>query len=244
MKKKIRKIIGIAIILLLVIAVGISKGRDIYENSHVKFADENMGKVICEMTRRKEITPENVTHKDLKRIKKLEIGFAGYYETIKDIKYCTELEDLAVNWGIGEYDPAFAINQGKVDRKLTKDEVEEVQKELGEILQRLSNLKMLWISDFGGFNWTSLDFLKNCDQIEELQISSCNVKDYSALQGCTSLTHLSISDSEISKARDIIGLEHLEFITFFDTPLAENPEEIKKLQEAYPDAEIRWERKE
>ena len=244
MKNKIRKIVGIAIILLIVIAVGISKGREIYDNSHVRFADDNMGKVICGSMRRGNVTPENVTHRDLKEVKRIEMGFIGYYETLKDIKRCTELEFLTINCGIGDDDPAFKINQGKANKGLTKDEIEDKQKEMGKILPRLSNLKELWLADKGEIEWTSLEFLKKCDQIEELHIIRCTVKDYSALQGCTSLTHLSIHDSEISRAEDIIGLENLKFITFYDTPLAENPEEIKKLQEAYPDAEIRWERKE
>lgn len=242
--EKFKKILKLILIILLVIAMVIPVGRRIYDNIHVKFSDDNMGEVICGSMRGGEVTPENVTRKDLKELKRLEIGFVGYYETLKDIRYCTEIEDLAVNWGVGDYDPAFAINHGKANRKLTKDEVNEVQEELGKILPRLSDLKILWISDFGGVEWTSLEFLENCNQIEELQISRCKVKDYSVLQTCTALTHLSIDNSKISKAEDIIGIERLEFITLFDTPLAKNSEEIKKLQKAYPDAEIRWEREE
>ena len=244
MKKKVRKIIDIIMLVLTITTVGILVGKYIYENSHIKFADEMMGEVLCNTIRGNCITTENVTRKDLKEISNLEIGFSGYYNTLKDIRYCTGLEDLSINWKPGEYDPAFAINQGKAEGKLSEKGMEEVQKELGIILPRLSKLKILWLSDFGGEKWTSLKFLENCDQIEELRLSRFRVKDYSALQGCTSLTRLSISDSEISKAEDIIGLENLKFITFYDTPLAEKPEEIKKLQEAYPDAEIRWERKE
>ncbi len=47
-----------------------------------------------------------------------------------------------------------------------------------------------------------------------------------------------ITCSDISKAEDIIGLENLESIMILNTPLAENPEEVKKLQEAYPEADI------
>ena len=244
MKNKIRKIIRIAIILLIVIAVGISKGREIYDNSHVRFADETMGKVICKSIRGNTVTPESVTRKGLKGIKRLEIGFVSYYKTLRDIKYCTGVEKLTINLKMSSYDPAFTINQGEVDRKLSEDEIEKVQKELEIILPKLSNLKELWLSDMGGCNWTSLDFLKNCNQIEKIYVSCTSIKDYSGLQGCTSLKVIDLEGTQISRAEDIIGLEHLEFIVLFDTPLAEKPEEIKKLQEAYPDAEIRWERRE
>lgn len=246
MKNKIRKIIGIAIILLIVIAVGISKGREIYDNSHVRFADETMGEVICKSIRGTTVRSEELTHRELRIVKQLDIGFSGYYKTLKDIKYCTEVRELIINWGwgIGKYDPAYAINQGKANKELSKEEIEETQKELGKILPRLSNLKILYLGDKWGSNWTSLDFLKKCDQIEEIDVSCTSIKDYSGLQGCTSLKVINLEGTQISRAEDIIGLEHLEFIIFYDTPLAENPEEIKKLQEAYPDAEIRWERKE
>ena len=244
MKNKIRKIIGIAIILLIVIAVGISKGREIYDNSHVRFADETMGEVICKSIWGPTVTPEEVTHKELKMVKELNIGFSGYYKTLKDIKYCTEVRELLVNWGMLDYDPAYAINEGKANKELSKEKIEETQKELGKILPRLSNLKILYLGDKWGSNWTSLEFLKKCDQIEELYLCGCRGTDYSVLKKCTSLKTLSLDEYQISRAEDIIGLENLEFIVLFDTPLAENPEEIKKLQEAYPDAEIRWERKE
>lgn len=242
MRKKVRKIIDIAIILLLGIAVVIAVGKHIYENGHVKFADETMGQVICQNVHKKNVTPENVIRKDLKEIKWLKIGFCGYYETLKDLRYCTEVEKLVVNWRPASKEPAFAINQGKANRVLSKDEIEERQKELGIVLPRLSNLKILRISDFGGVEWTSLEFLENCDQIEELNLSCSSINDCSALQGCISLKKIYLEGTQIFKAEQLKGLKNIESIDLYETPIADNPEELKKLQEMYPDADIYYER--
>ena len=37
-----------------------------------------------------------------------------------------------------------------------------------------------------------------------------------------------------------MGLENLEWIGIRNTPLANNPEELKKLKEAYPDAVYKY----
>lgn len=45
--EKFKKILKLILIILLVIAMVIPVGRRIYDNSHVKFSDDNMGEVIC-----------------------------------------------------------------------------------------------------------------------------------------------------------------------------------------------------
>lgn len=242
MKKKIRKIIDIMMLGLIITAVGISAGKHFYNNSHVRFADEAMGMVICETVRGNHVTPENVTRKELKKILRLEAGFSGYYKTLKDIRYCTNLKYLSINWRLGDCDPAFAINQGEVDRELSKDEIEEVQEELGIILPRLSNLKILWLSNMGGCNWTSVEFLKNCDQLEEVYLYNSDANDYSALQTCTSLKHIYLKGTQIFYAEELKGMKNIESIDVYGTPLAQNSEEVNKLQEMYPDASIYYER--
>lgn len=237
MKKKI----GYGIIIIIIVyTIIIPIGRRIHENSHVKFADENMGKVISGYVKGVNITPENVTYKDLKTVKGIDVGFSVYYETITDIKYCTELKELIINLGVRENMPAWYINEGKVDREPTKEEIEKLQKELGKILPKLPNLRVVYLADKGGCTWTSAEFLRDCDQIEEINLHGSSATDYSVLKTCTSLKNLSLERSQISKAEDIIGLSNLEYIGIDDTPLAENEEEVKKLQEAYPDALIDW----
>ena len=44
MKRKIRVVI---FVLIIVIAIGIPIGKNIHDNSNVKFADETMGQILC-----------------------------------------------------------------------------------------------------------------------------------------------------------------------------------------------------
>ena len=241
MKKKV--IITIVIVVLVLSGIigkyAFEKAQQAHDNSVVEFKDETMGQVLCNSCHwSDEITLKNVTYKDLKGIKELKIGYVGYYDTLVDLQYCTRLDDLYINGGIGEHDGAYFINQGEVNRKVSEKDVENIQQELGEVLPKLKELTQLEISSEGKVKWTSIDFLKDCDNIEEFWINNCKGVDYSVLKTCTSLKEIQITCSDISKAEDIIGLENLESIMVLNTPLAENPEEVKKLQEAYPDAEI------
>ena len=59
--KRIILAVGVLCLLLVV-------GYFIRQNSHVRFKDENMGRVICNTIGRG-VTPENVRYKDLKRCK-------------------------------------------------------------------------------------------------------------------------------------------------------------------------------
>ena len=241
MKKKV-----IITIVIVVLALGgiigkyaFEKAQEAHDNSVVEFKDETMGQALCNSCHwSDEITLKNVTYKDLKGINKLRTGYIGYYNTLIDLQYCTRLHRLYINSGIGENDGAYFINQGEVNRKVSEKDVENIQQELGEILPKLKELTKLGLSSEGEVKWTSIDFLKNCDNIESISIGGCKVTDYSVLKTCTSLKEIQITCSDISKAEDIIGLENLESIMILNTPLAENPEEVKKLQEAYPDAEI------
>ena len=241
MKKKV-----IITIVIVVLALGgiigkyaFEKAQEAHDNSVVEFADETMGQVLCNSCHwSDEITLKNVTYKDLKGINKLRTGYIGYYNTLIDLQYCTRLHRLYINSGIGENDGAYFINQGEVNRKVSEKDVENIQQELGEILPKLKELTKLGLSSEGEVKWTSIDFLKNCDNIESISIGGCKVTDYSVLKTCTSLKEIQITCSDLSKAEDLIGLENLESIMILNTPLAENPEEVKKLQEAYPDAEI------
>jgi len=174
------------------------------------------------------------------KTQKLEIdtGYIGYYDTLLDLKYCTGAERLIINNGIGENEDAYFVSQGEINREVSQKEVEEIQEELGKVLPKMKKLKWLMLSREGGVEWTSVDFLKNQKSIEDLWICNCKATDYSVLKTCVSLKEIVIEDSELSEADDLIGLKNVENIYIYDTPLAENPEEIKKLQEAYPDADI------
>ena len=245
MKKKI--IISVCVVILVITGFlgkkGIERAREAHENSHVEFADKIMGQALCNAQWwRDDLTLENVTYKELKKTRKLNIGYIGYYDTIMDLQYCTELSQLYINCTSGDQDGGYFVNQGEPNRKVSLEEIEKTQEELAEILPALEDLKWLWITGFGDVEWTSIDFMEKCDQIEEFYISDCRAEDYSVLKTCTSLKDIDIERSDISKAEDLIGLEHIENISVYDTPLAENPEEIKRLKEAYPEAYIYYDK--
>lgn len=238
-----KKKVGITIIIVIIIAiVGVCIGRNCWKNRKIEFADENMAKVICSSLYAygygRDVSPEEITWEQLDSIEKLNIGYSGYYSTIVDIEKCRNVETLDINIIITEYDYAYQIAQGKIEKKLSAQEIEQLQKELSEVLPKLSKMKELWLADMGECEWTSVEFLKNCSQLEELYLSSCKADDYSALRNCQSLKVISLLNCNISSADDIIGLENIEYITLRNTPLGDKPEEIKKLQEAYPDAVI------
>ena len=113
-----------------------------------------------------------------------------------------------------------------------------MQQELGKVLPKMKKLKWFMLSREGEVEWTSVEFLKDQKSIEELWICNCKATDYSVLKTCISLKEIKIEDSELSRAEDLIGLDNVEHFYLRETPLAENPEEIKKLQEAYPEADI------
>ena len=241
MKKKV--IITIVIVVLVLGGIigkyAFEKAQEVHDNSVVEFKDETMGQVLCNSCHwSDEITLKNVTYKDLKGIKELKIGYVGYYDTLVDLQYCTDLKKLGINGGVGENEGAYFINNGNANGEISEKKVEKVQEELKKVLPKLNEIEWLVISGEGGIEWTSIDFIKNCDSIEVFWIDHCQATDYSVLKTCKSLKSLDIAYSDLSKAEDIIGLENLESIMILNTPLAENPEGVKKLQEAYPDAEI------
>ena len=237
MKRKI----GIVIfILIMVIAIGIPVGKNIHDNSNVKFADENMGRVMRNTLWGfpKETTIEEITYKEVRKIDSLDIGYSGYYTTLSDLRYCTELKELLINGGIGEGEPAYHINQGKVNKENSPEDMKKLQQELERVLPKLKKLERIKLLGWGGGKWRSLDFLKGCKRLEYVRINHCEAGDYSAIKSCKSLREIVIGYSDITDADDLIGLENIESILIYDAPLGDNPEEVKKLQEAYPDADI------
>ena len=242
MKKIAERLILVLIVVFVIVKIGIPIAKHIHDNSHVKFSDENMAKVLYDAVYgRPNITPENITYKELKQIKKLHIGFSGDYTTLKDLKYCTGLEELNIDGGVGslmDNKDSYFSKDGKNGHEVTDEELNRIQKELGEILPELPNLKELWVC--GGIEWNSVEFLKDCKQIEEIHLYNNQTTDYSALKGCSSLKHLEIQFSNLSEAKSLIGIEKLEYLAVINTPLAKNMEEIEKLQKAYPNGTIAY----
>ena len=239
MKKIAEKLILVLIVVFVIVKIGIPIAKHIHDNSHVKFSDENMAKVLCDAAYgRPNITPENITYKELKKIKELDIGFFGDYKTLEDLKYCTGVENLSINAGIGHGKSSYFSADGKVNAKFSDEDLDEAERQLAEILPELSSLRELWLGK--DVEWNSVEFLKDCKQIEEIHLYNNQTTDYSALKGCSSLKHLEIQFSNLSEAKSLIGIEKLEYLAVINTPLAKNMEEIEKLQKAYPNGTIAY----
>ena len=236
MRSKIKKIV-ITIIVLCII--GIPVGKHWYNNHAIQFKDENMKKLIASLCYKPYSEDLKITPKDMEKVVNLDIGYAGYYDTLEDLKWCTNLKSLLVNGKPGDYDYVYKVFKGKVPEEVTEEKVNQFEKELGKILPKLPELKRIRIVSKYGCEWNSLDFLEGCKQIEELSIHQFKVTDYSVLKQCKSLKKIAFFYCPISKVDDLMGLENLEYIGISGTPLAENPEELNKLKEAYPDAEYR-----
>ena len=237
MSKKV-KIITSAVI--LVIIMGIYIGINCWKNRKIEFADENMAKVICSSIYGYggDVTPENVTWEELDSIETLDIGYSGYYSTIKDIPKCRNLKRLDINNMLSKDDAAYQIANGKIEKILSVDDVERLEKELAQVLPELPELKEIHLADLGNCEWTSVDFLRGCNHLEELRLYSSTASDYSALKKCKLLKILLLWDCNISSAEDIIGIENLEYIGLSDTPLDQDSTEVQKLREAYPNVDI------
>ena len=239
MRTKIKKIVITVIILC---AIGIPVGRHWYNNHRIEFKDTNMAKLIAEYCGKIYSEDMEITPNDMKEVRYVDIGYTGYYNTLEDLKWCTSIEKLYLNGKIGESknEPAYKIAQGEMPEEVTEEKVKQFEEELGKILPKMKQLKKMEIISKYGCEWENLDFLEGCGQVEELTLYDFQVTDYSILKQCKSLKKVVFFDCPISKAEDLMGLENLEWIGIRDTPLANNPEELKKIKEAYPDAVYKY----
>ncbi len=201
MKRKTRIVI---FILIMVIVIGIPVGKIFYENRHVKFADETMGQVLCNAQYSSEITMENITYKDLKKIDSLDMGYSGYYTTVLDLRYCTGLKELHINTATGEGSPAYYINQGKMNKENSPEDMKKLQQELESVLPKLKKLERIILFGFEEGKWSSLDFLEGCEKLEYVCLLDGEAGDYAALKSCKSLRKIVIGHSDITDADDLI----------------------------------------
>ena len=238
MQIKIKKII---ITVIVICAIGIPLGMRIYNKSAVEFKDENMEKVMVYASTN-EHGGDGTSRQNLSTIKKLRLGYVGYYDTLEDLKWAKNVEEIEINVKppMYEKEPAYEISKGKEPKEVSKEKVKQYEEELGKILPKLKQLKVLVIVSDYGCEWNTLDFLNDCEQIKEISLIKVKVTDYSVLKQCKSLEKIDFYGAQIEKSEDLdlTGLENLKHISISNTVLAENQEEMKKLQKKYPDVEI------
>lgn len=199
---------------------GMKVANAVYEKMPAELEDKKMAKTMCSEVPKENITPQNVTWGDLKEIRSLTVVSGDKkYDTIRDVRFCTNLLELRIDMDCEE-------------------DVTTLSKELKEILQELPNLKVLWLVGSDNAKWTSIDFLENCNQIEDIYTVGCNTTDYSILSTCASLELVYLDDTKITNANDFKGLKNLKSIYIRHTPLSENQKEIEVLEKMYPQVSI------
>ena len=237
-KSKVKWIGCVILAIVLVICVNC-----LYKNRKVHFADDKMRQVIClELGKDKE--SQDVTYRDLEKIEELEIGPVGEFETIIDVAKCKNLKKLWVNVEITERNASYEVFEKTKTGVIyyppvSKEKVKRIQKDLGEILK---NAKA--IEDFGFTNVNesldikNIEFLKYGANIKTINISYGNIEDYSMLEKCSKLEKVELWKSNIETADVLLKLKHVNKFWLTDTPLAQNVEEISRLEDAFPEAKI------
>lgn len=233
------KVIG-GIIVAVIIVCG---GNWLYKGRRVHFADDMMRQVIC-LELGKDKDSKDVTYRDLETIEKLYIGPVGTFETIEDVAKCKNLKTLRVNMSIGMDKAGFELYEiteagERYYPPVSKEKMERIQKDLEKILKRVKSIEEFGLSNVNDtFNITDIEFLKYGKNIKDITIAYANIKDFSVLENCRKLCDINLRYSAINSADDLLKLNNVEKFWLTGTPLAENEEEISRLEKAFPEAWI------
>lgn len=241
-KKIILSVIGII--------VAIVAGVIVYTLSlRAPFEDKEMKRVITLHASREGIIEEDDSLKkeDVKEIKRLNIGYIGYYTTLSDIKKCCNLEELYIgipnlvrcSYYKDELD-YYDNNKGcygegeEVLASSTEVKTDKIVDELGEVLKECSDIKTLYVCDIEQkYQLNSLSFLEYGKNIEELWLDGQNVNDYSLVFVCEKLKTLSLEGCGITSEhlKGISALMNLTYLCLDDTSIenANNIIEIPNL---------------
>lgn len=261
MKYKLALRIAGVVVLAMILVVLI---RITHDNSRkVQFVDEEMGAVIAYEAYYNEIIDgvEDFRQEHLESITILNIGYTGYYTTLIDIEKLPNLQSLYIGAphagkGLGYYNPSCELPEPE-----NAERIEQLQNELASILVNGDGIKRLYLWDDEGIcEFTSLEFLKNGDNLKYISLSSLGDIDYTPVWECSELItltmwrceidslegighlqelkYLNLNGTNIAEAGEILDLPNLETLLIKGTPLAENEEELALIYEAFPDIDL------
>ena len=228
---------------VVIIAVVAFCGNWLYKGRRVHFEDDMMRQVIC-LELGKDKDSEDITYRDLEKLEKIEVGPVGEFETIIDVAKCKNLKELRVNVEITDRDASYELFQKTQEGLMyyppvEKEKIIRVQEDLGKILKKLNKLEIFGITNVNeSCNITDFTFLKNAKNLKKIDISHGNVEDYSVLENCSKLEIVDLWYSDIESADNLLKLKNVEKFWLTGTPLAQNKEEISRLEKAFPDAWI------
>jgi len=122
---------------------------------------------------------------------------------------------------------------------LNANQIESIQEDLEKIFKSAKEIESFGFSNFNeSCNITKIDFLKYAKNLKKIDISYGNVEDYSVLESCNKLEDIDLWYSDIDNADVLLKLKYVNRLILTGTPLAENEEEISRLEKAFPEAKI------
>lgn len=236
----------------------------VYDNTQkVQFVDEEMGTVFAYEAYYNEIIEdvEDFRQEHLESITILNIGYTGYYTTLVDIEKLPNLQSLYIGAPDVGGGRGYYMSWRELPGPESAERIEQLQNELASILINGDVLERLYLWDDEGIcEFTNLEFLKKGDNLKYISLSSlkdidytpiwtCSKLEYLNLWGCDitslegigqlqSLRTLSLNETNIMEAGEILTLSNLERLSIENTPLAENEEELKLIYETFPDITI------
>ena len=228
---------------VVIIAVVAFCGNWLYKGRRVHFEDDMMRQVIC-LELGKDKDSEDITYRDLEKLEKIEVGPVGEFETIIDVAKCKNLKELRVNVEITDRDASYELFQKTQEGlmyypSVEKEKIIRVQEDLEKIIKKLNKLEIFGITNVNeSCNITDFTFLKNAKNLRKIDISHGNVEDYSVLENCSKLEIVDLWKSDIENANTLLKLKYVNKFILTGTPLAQNEEEIAKLRQVFPEAEI------
>ena len=242
MEKLKRSKMKIFVYIVIIVAVTFV-GNRLYKGRKVHFADDKIRQVIC-LELGKDKDSIDVTYRDLEKIEELEIGPVGNFRTIQDVAKCTNLKRLRVNIEVVEKDAAYEVYRKTETGEnflsiVDEEQIGNIQQDLEKIFKKAKKIEDFGFSNFNqSCNITKIDFLKYGKNLKKINISYGNIEDYSVLENCSKLESVDLWYSNIDSADTLLKLKNVKKFWLTGTPLAENEEEINKLQTAFPDAWI------
>ncbi len=242
MEKLKRSKIKMFAFIVIIVAV-VFCGNWLYKGRRVHFKDDMMRQVIClELGKNKD--SKDVTYRDLETIEKLYIGPLGEFETIEDVAKCKNLKNLGVNLLLQPKDASFELYEitetgERYYPPMSEEKMEKMQKDLEKILKSAKSIEdFIFANVDDTFNITDMEFLKYGKNIKSIDIAFANIKDYSVLENCSKLRSVDLWYSDIDNADVLLKLKYINRLILTGTPLAENEEEISRLEKAFPEAKI------
>lgn len=198
---------AVPVFLVTALLAGLLAVRFWYDSKCVKFQDENMEMQTLYLL---DSGRGSVLKKELEQIESFYVTkTSGRFATLEDLKQFPNLERVSLSYDVNS---------------MTDEEWEEFQKYRGgipamlaETLPELPKLKQLDLTFFDHFE--NLDFLSECDQVEELWIFGNTIKDIEGLRGMTSLRFLILSSNPFTDISPLQDLKNLEALDLHQVPV-------------------------